>query len=186
MVCSVVWLHNLLSQCTTLHNATLHHTTPNHNTLRYATLHHTTTLHYTTLHYPVSHTSHGVSALHLFRPHGMQSAVCTLPSHNIYKSKNCQLWKFNVTYYNTLYCNAAICGRQLHVFCRSQWPRGLRRRSLAARLLRLWVRIPPGAWMFVCCECCVLSGRGLCDGLITRPEESYRLWCVVECDLETW
>ena len=49
---------------------------------------------------------------------------------------------------------------------RSQWPRGLRRRSTAVRLLRLWVRIPPGAWMFVCCECCVLSGRGLCDGLI--------------------
>ena len=59
--------------------------------------------------------------------------------------------------------------------CRSQRPRGLRRRSAAARLLRLWVRIPPGAWMFVCCECCVLSGRGLCDELITRPEESYRL-----------
>ena len=62
---------------------------------------------------------------------------------------------------------------------RSQWPLGLRRRSAAARLLRLWVRIPPGAWIFVCCECCVLSGRGLCDELITRPEESYRLWCVV-------
>jgi len=29
--------------------------------------------------------------------------------------------------------------------------------------------------MHVCCECCVLSGRGLCDELITRPEESYRL-----------
>ena len=29
------------------------------------------------------------------------------------------------------------------------------------------------------------SGRGLCDELITRPEESYRLWCVVVCDLET-
>ena len=29
----------------------------------------------------------------------------------------------------------------------------------------------------------MLSGRGLCDGLITRPEESYGLWCVV-CDLE--
>jgi hypothetical protein len=29
----------------------------------------------------------------------------------------------------------------------------------------------------------VLSGRGLCDGLITRPEESYRLWCVV-CGLK--
>jgi len=38
--------------------------------------------------------------------------------------------------------------------------------------------------MSVCCDC-VLSGRGLCDGLITRPEESYRLWCVVVCDLET-
>jgi hypothetical protein len=30
-----------------------------------------------------------------------------------------------------------------------------------------------------------LSGRGLCDELITRLEESYRLWCVVVCDLET-
>jgi len=30
-----------------------------------------------------------------------------------------------------------------------------------------------------------LSGRGLCDELFTRPEESYRLWCVVVCDLET-
>jgi hypothetical protein len=38
--------------------------------------------------------------------------------------------------------------------------------------------------MFVCCECFVLSGRGLCDELITRPEESYQLWCVVVCDLE--
>ena len=55
----------------------------------------------------------------------------------------------------------------------------------ASRLLRSWVRIPPGAWVSVCCECCVLSGRDICDGLITRPEESYRLWCVVECDLET-
>jgi hypothetical protein len=31
----------------------------------------------------------------------------------------------------------------------------------------------------------VLSGRGFCDELITRPEESYRLCCVVVCDLET-
>jgi len=31
----------------------------------------------------------------------------------------------------------------------------------------------------------VLSGRGLFDELITRPEESYRLCCVVVCDLET-
>jgi len=39
--------------------------------------------------------------------------------------------------------------------------------------------------MSVCCDYCVLSGRGLCDALITRPEESYRLWRVVVCDLET-
>ena len=39
--------------------------------------------------------------------------------------------------------------------------------------------------LFVCRECRVLSGRGLCDELITRPEESYRLCCVVVCDLET-
>ena len=31
----------------------------------------------------------------------------------------------------------------------------------------------------------MLSGRGLCDELITRPEESYRPWCVVVCDIET-
>ena len=39
--------------------------------------------------------------------------------------------------------------------------------------------------MFVCCECCVLPGIGLCDELITHPEESYGLWCVVVCGLET-
>jgi hypothetical protein len=31
----------------------------------------------------------------------------------------------------------------------------------------------------------VLSGRGLCEELIIRPEESYRSWRVVVCDLET-
>ena len=67
---------------------------------------------------------------------------------------------------------------------RSQWASGLRPRSAAARLLRSWVRIPPGTSMFVCCECCVLSGRGLCVELITHPEEFYRLWCVVVYDLE--
>ena len=77
----------------------------------------------------------------------------------------------------------------MEIFSRSQWSRGLRRRSAAARLMRLWVRIPPRELMFVCCDCCVSSGRGLWVELITRPEESYRLWCVVlcvcVCDLET-
>ena len=48
--------------------------------------------------------------------------------------------------------------------------------------MRLWVWIPPEAWMSVCC---VLSGRGLCNKLITLLEESYRLWCVFVCYLET-
>ena len=38
---------------------------------------------------------------------------------------------------------------------RSQWPSGLRRGSADDRLLGLRVRIPPGAWMVVCCKCCV-------------------------------
>ena len=77
--------------------------------------------------------------------------------------------------------------KRMHLWkeCRPQLPRGLRRRSAAARLLRSWVRIPPEARMFVCCECCVSSGSGLCDEPITRPEESYRLWCVVVRDHET-
>jgi hypothetical protein len=54
--------------------------------------------------------------------------------------------------------------------CRSQWPSGIKRGSAAARLLGLRVRILPGG-MDVCLlwELCVLSGRGLCDGPLTRP-----------------
>jgi len=51
--------------------------------------------------------------------------------------------------------------------------------STAARLLGLWIRIPPGAWICVSCECCVLPSRGLCVGPITRSEESYRAWCII-------
>ena len=39
--------------------------------------------------------------------------------------------------------------------------------------------------MSVSCECCVLPGRGLCNKLITHPEESYQLWCIIACNLET-
>jgi hypothetical protein len=56
---------------------------------------------------------------------------------------------------------------------RSQLPRGLMRDSAAARLLGLRVRIQPGTSMSVFFECCVLSGRGFCDELISSPEESY-------------
>jgi hypothetical protein len=51
---------------------------------------------------------------------------------------------------------------------------------VARSMLGLRVRIPPGAWIPLSCECCVLSVRGLCDGPISRPEESYRV-CVYVC-----
>jgi hypothetical protein len=35
---------------------------------------------------------------------------------------------------------------------------------------------------YLSCTLFVLSGRDLCDGPIPHPEESYRLWCVSECD----
>ena len=62
--------------------------------------------------------------------------------------------------------------------CRFLWQRGLRRRSAAALLLRLWFRIPPEAWMPVCCECCVVrqmplrgadhSSRGVLPTVVRR------------------
>ena len=55
---------------------------------------------------------------------------------------------------------------------------GLRRRSAAALLPSSWVWIPPGAWIFLSSWCCVLSGRCLCDELITRPEEAVVRRCV--------
>jgi hypothetical protein len=61
---------------------------------------------------------------------------------------------------------------------RTQRRRGQRLGSAAARLLGLRFRIHPGAWMSVSCECCVLSGRGHCDGL---PAECG----VSECDRKT-
>ena len=41
---------------------------------------------------------------------------------------------------------------------------------------------PVGGMDVVSCECCVLSGRAFGDEPIPRPEESYRLRCVV-CDV---
>jgi hypothetical protein len=50
-------------------------------------------------------------------------------------------------------------------------------RSLAE--LRVW--IPLGAWMFLSCECCGLSARGLCVGLVTCPESDQVCVCVCVC-----
>jgi hypothetical protein len=53
---------------------------------------------------------------------------------------------------------------------------GLKLEFATVRLLELRVRIPSGAWMPVACECCI--GTDLCDGPITRPGESCRMWRV--------
>jgi hypothetical protein len=43
-----------------------------------------------------------------------------------------------------VFCTSVSSVRQCAVLGRHQWPCGLRRRSAAALLLGLWVRIPPG------------------------------------------
>jgi hypothetical protein len=50
-------------------------------------------------------------------------------------------------------------GPGIEFWCRSQRPSGLRRESAADRLLRLRVRIPPGAWTLVRCECCTVRTK---------------------------
>jgi len=61
----------------------------------------------------------------------------------------------------------------------SQWPPSLRRSFAATRLLRLWVRIPPGAWMFVwCVMCCQGEVYATSWSLVRRSLTDYgELWC---------
>ena len=65
--------------------------------------------------------------------------------------------------------------RHVNIKHRCRWPRDLRRGSAATRLLGLRFLISLGARM--------LSGRGLCDGPIPRPEVPYRgRVCVIGCN----
>ena len=65
--------------------------------------------------------------------------------------------------------------------CRSQWPRGLKRGSAAARLLRLWVLNLPRSWKFVWCECCVEVSASDWSVVQRSPTDCG----VPECDHET-
>jgi hypothetical protein len=63
----------------------------------------------------------------------------------------------------------------------SQWPLDLRRGSAAARLLRLWVRIPPGD-VNVCCEvvCCQVEVSATSCSLVQRiPPDCGASLCVI-------
>jgi hypothetical protein len=108
------------------------------------------------------------------QPHKSQHAqtFVTLYLHFHARYRKAQISYYTIRNNGIIYKgNYAFLNR---ISCRSLWLRGLRCGSAVARLLGLWVRIPQGAWISVCC---VLSGRGLCVGLITRREESYRVWC---------
>jgi hypothetical protein len=81
---------------------------------------------------------------------------------------------FIYVYYIGLLPASPLTSKHYYLHGRSQWPRSL-------RPLAYWdcgLESHRGHGMSVSCECCVLSGRGLCDGLITCPGESYRVWRV--------
>jgi hypothetical protein len=65
--------------------------------------------------------------------------------------------------------------------CWSQRPRSLRRRSAAARLLRSWVRIAPGAWIFVVSAvCCQVKVSATSWSLVQRsPTDCGASLCVI-------
>jgi hypothetical protein len=55
--------------------------------------------------------------------------------------------------------------------------------QICGRALSGSMGLNPTRGMDVCLlRMLVLSGRGLCNEPIRHPEESYRLWCLSECD----
>jgi len=58
----------------------------------------------------------------------------------------------------------------------------LRHKSAASRLLKLRVRIPPGAWMFFCRKCCQVE----VSATSLSPDQRDHTYCGASlCDLET-
>jgi hypothetical protein len=106
---------------------------------------------------------------------------CSLENGERYFETSVAAMNEGVVYTKILSCTNKFCFKMwvdIQTGCGPRWPRGLRSGSAAARLLVLRVRIPPLTWKSVFFECFVLSGRGLCVGLITCLEESYRVRCV--------
>jgi hypothetical protein len=69
----------------------------------------------------------------------------------------------------------------IKVWDRSQWQRGLRCRSTAARRLRSWGRIPQGAWMFFCCVCYQVQISATSWYLVQRsPTDCGASLCVIK------
>ena len=144
---------------TLLLRPSLHCNTPLHfTTLHPTTLHHTSP-NYTSLHFTtLHHTSPNYTSLHFATLHH------TSPNYTLLHFTTLRPTTLHYTSLHFTKLHFTACGRSPPEIVGSN---------------------PTGPWIFVCCECRVLSGRGLCDELITRREESYRLWCVDVCDLET-
>jgi hypothetical protein len=80
----------------------------------------------------------------------------TTAQRSIYKDLSRHLWTAHCNYLQQTCCTTErltperfMKWTHLRTRRRSQCPRRLRRRSSAARLLRVWVRIPRGAWIFI-------------------------------------
>jgi len=77
----------------------------------------------------------------------------TVPTFNTYTRDDVYLKKTNRFRLNYVWKVSFLTGfdfgyylnTSIQTLRRSQWPRGLRRRSAATRLMGLWVRTPPGA-----------------------------------------
>jgi hypothetical protein len=92
-----------------------------------------------------------------------------LPAISIISEKGGRKIRFgNLVQYYYIILLYVLPHYEVHMYlkCRSQWPRGLRRGSAPARLLAVWVRIPPAAWMFDCCVCCQVTVS--CWSLVQR------------------
>ena len=118
----------------------------------------------------ISHVGHDS-----FRTEAVMTYITT--SLHAFKLKGLPPWQPGVNQKDEI--NFIIIIIIIIILCRSLWSRHLRCGYAGARLLELRVRSPPGIWRlsrvsFVWCQ----VEKGLCAGLITRPEESHRVWCV--------
>ena len=103
----------------------------------------------TVLSYPASHISVGPVILFFFNLFLRLSSVLF---HGAFPTKILYIFIFHA-YYTPCQCHFAVFNHRYVIRRWAQWPRCLRRRSTAARLLRLRVQIPPGAWIFFCLLC---------------------------------
>ena len=88
----------------------------------------------------------------------------------IWKSLRC-FWCFCRPKKKYILCWFLICTRITEPISAVMW-------SKAWVCGRSLVRIPPSVRLSVFCDCCVLSGKSLCDGPISRTEGTYRMWCI--------